>query len=141
MPEPLPELEQYRRRCEEQASMLESLTATNAALTGTIEELRRTIEELKETIRELQGRLGQNSRNSSRPPSKDGPGKPKPKSLRRKSERKPGGQGGIQARTWPCRTSLTKSAGTFRPNALDARILQSVVKKAACSPAARDATR
>ena len=82
MPEPLPELEQYRRRCEEQASMLESLTATNAALTGTIEELRRTIEELKETIRELQGRLGRNSRNSSRPPSQDGPGKPKPKSLR-----------------------------------------------------------
>ena len=60
MPEQLPELEQCKRRCEEQASMLESLARANIALTGTIEELRRTIEELKETIRALQGRLGQN---------------------------------------------------------------------------------
>ncbi len=94
MTERLSELEQYKRRCEEQASMLESLTKTNASLTGTISELKQTIEELKETIRELQGRLGRNSRNSSRPPSKDGLDTPKPKSLRKKSERKPGGQEG-----------------------------------------------
>ena len=108
MAEQLSNLEQYKRRCKAQAVMLESLTRTNAALTRTIGELRQTIDRLnstieghtatikalEETIRELQGRLGQNSRNSSRPPSKDEVGSPKPKSLRQKSERKPGGQEG-----------------------------------------------
>ena len=108
MPEPLSELEQYKRRCEEQASMLEGLAKTNAVLTGTIDELRQTIDglnstlegqtatikALEETIRELQSRLGRNSRNSSQPPSKDGFDKPKPKSQRKRSGRKPGGQEG-----------------------------------------------
>ena len=74
--------------------MLESLTKANAALTGTIGELRRTIGELKETIRELQRQLGRNSRNSSQPPSKDGFDKPRPKSQRKRSGLKPGGQSG-----------------------------------------------
>ena len=94
MPERQSELERYRRRCEEQASMLESLTKANAALTGTTGELRRTIGELKETIRELQRQLGRNSRNSSQPPSKDGFDKPRPKSQRKRSGLKPGGQSG-----------------------------------------------
>ncbi|MCA1702695.1 MAG: IS66 family transposase [Actinobacteria bacterium] len=53
------------------------------------------IEQLKAEVADLRRQLGQNSRNSSKPPSSDSPfTKPAPKSLRRKSGRKPGGQPG-----------------------------------------------
>jgi transposase len=53
------------------------------------------IDQLAAEVAELKRQLGQNSRNSSRPPSSDSPfTKPAPKSLRRKSGRKPGGQPG-----------------------------------------------
>ena len=94
MPEPLAEIEQYRRRCEEQTALLEHLTKANQALTGTVAELRRVIDELKETIRELQAKLNRNSQNSSQPPSKDGPDKPRPRSQRKSTGRRPGGQKG-----------------------------------------------
>lgn len=94
MPEPLSEIEQYRRRCEEQAALLEHLTKANQALTGTVDELRHVIDELKETIRELQAKLKRNSQNSSQPPSKDGPDKPRPRSQRKSTGRRPGGQKG-----------------------------------------------
>jgi transposase len=45
-------------------------------------------------IEALEQRLGMNSTNSSKPPSSDGLAKPKPKSLREKTGRKPGGQEG-----------------------------------------------
>jgi transposase len=45
-------------------------------------------------IAELRRQLGQNSRNSSKPPSSDGLAKPAPRSLRRRGARKPGGQDG-----------------------------------------------
>jgi transposase len=53
------------------------------------------IEQLEAEVADLRRQLGQNSRNSSRPPSSDSPFvKPAPKSLRRRSGRKPGGQPG-----------------------------------------------
>jgi len=48
------------------------------------------LEALLAEVAELRARLGATSRNSSRPPSADGPGKPAPRSLRGKSGRKPG---------------------------------------------------
>jgi transposase len=55
--------------------------------------------ELQAELRRLRDSAAQNSRNSSRPPSTDRPEQPKPKSLRKKSGRKPGGQPGHPGRT------------------------------------------
>ena len=53
------------------------------------------VEALRAQVAELTARLGQNSRNSSKPPSLDSPFvKPAVKSLRRMSGRRPGGQQG-----------------------------------------------
>lgn len=60
-----------------------------------IEELRAEVAVLRAENAELKRRLGMDSTNSSKPPSSDSPfAKPAPKSLRRKSGRKPGGQPG-----------------------------------------------
>ena len=55
--------------------------------------------ELQAEVRRLRDAAAQNSHNSSRPPSTDGPEQPKPKSLRKKSGRKTGGQPGHPGRT------------------------------------------
>ena len=54
---------------------------------------------LLKSISELRSRVNQNSQNSSKPPSLDGFNKPKPKSLRGKSDRPSGGQKGHIGKT------------------------------------------
>ncbi|GAG98527.1 unnamed protein product, partial [marine sediment metagenome] len=49
---------------------------------------------LSKRVSELEQRLNKNNSNSSKPPSSDGPAKPKPKSLRKRSKKKTGGQKG-----------------------------------------------
>jgi transposase len=58
-----------------------------------VSDLRTMVEALQAEVADLKRQLGQNSRNSSKPPSSDSPFvKPAPKSLRGKSGKKPGGQ-------------------------------------------------
>jgi hypothetical protein len=52
------------------------------------------IEKQAAEIAELKRQIGQNSSNSSKPPSSDGYKKPTPKSLREKSGKSVGGQAG-----------------------------------------------
>ena len=74
-------------------SSYEDLAALVVRQAEQIEQLQARVETLRAEVAELTRRLGQNNRNSSKPPSSDSPFvKPAPKSLRRKSGRKPGGQ-------------------------------------------------
>jgi transposase len=68
---------------------LRALVVTQAAV----------IETLTVRVGELERRLGLTSRNSSKPPSSDGLAKPPPRSLRKKSGRRAGGQQGSPGRT------------------------------------------
>jgi transposase len=64
------------------------------ALRAQVRFLTAQVATLTAKITDLEGRLAQNSRNSSRPPSTDGMNKPKPKSLRQPSLHPSGGQNG-----------------------------------------------
>jgi hypothetical protein len=73
-----------------------ALCASTPEVIAYIISLESQIKELTERIEALKSRLNQNSRNSSRPPSTDYfvKEKPNPKSLRKPSGKKPGGQEG-----------------------------------------------
>ena len=82
--------------------LVESQTVLLEILLSQNERLNETLKDLQETIKELRRQLGQNSKNSSKPPSTDG--YKKPRSLRKKSDLKAGGEP-----IWSSRTSLTRS--------------------------------
>jgi len=66
-----------------------------------IRSLQQQVQDLTSQLAELQARRNLNSQNSSKPPSSDGLDKPKPKprSLRKPSERNTGGQKGHTGQT------------------------------------------
>lgn len=68
------------------------------AVVSLVSELLARLSHLEGEVKELKGRLGKNSRNSSKPPSGDGFGK-RTRSLRRKSEKPSGGQSGHPGQT------------------------------------------
>ena len=72
----------------------DELAALVAHQAVVIEQLRTDNAALRAEVADLKHRLGLNSQNSSKPPSSDGLAKPAPKSLRGKTNRKPGGQNG-----------------------------------------------
>jgi transposase len=83
------------------AGLVASLRRELAGAGAVLEQARAELAQARERIAELEARLKQNPRNSSRPPSGEGLAKPapRPRSLRKKSGRKPGGQDGHKGTT------------------------------------------
>ena len=83
------------------AAVVASLRGELAEAVAALGQARAELAGARKQIAELEARLKQNPRNSSRPPSSEGLAKPapKPRSLRKKSGRKPGGQDGHKGTT------------------------------------------
>ena len=73
-------------------SEIDPRDARIAQLEAEVAELKKQLAEALATIAELRARLGQNSRNSNKPPSSDGPGVKRER--KEPTGRKPGGQPG-----------------------------------------------
>ncbi len=88
--ETLPDLSEFTHA--EKDDLIRALFAQVVALTA-------QVKALTAKVSELEGRLAQNSRNSSKPPSSDGYAKPNPKSLRKAGQKPTGGQKGHKGHT------------------------------------------
>ena len=86
----------------------EVLAALVVSLRSELAQARAELERARERIAEIEPRLRQTPRNSSKPPSSEGLAKPAPRSLRKKSGRRPGGQDGHKGQT------LTQAARSDR---------------------------
>lgn len=75
------------------------MLALVSLLLGRINTLEAELKAAQERNRKLEDRLAQNSQNSHKPPSSDGPEKARPKSLRKPGSRKAGGQAGHPGQT------------------------------------------
>jgi transposase len=82
-----------------QQAALQTLTEQGQALTEVRGLLEKENRLLRERVAELERRLGQNPRNSSKPPSSEGYEKPAPRSRREVTDRPSGGQPGHPGRT------------------------------------------
>lgn len=76
------------------APSYDELAALVVAQAAQIAVLRAELEKVNGEIEALRAQTKKNSRNSSKPPSSDGLGKPNPRSQRTRTGRKPGGQDG-----------------------------------------------
>jgi transposase len=111
-----PGLEWLFGRATGEAKLTERLAAIGKAqLIAIILQLLGWIAALRGHDKNLRARLAQSSRNSSRPPSSDGPDKPAPKSQRKRTGRKPGGQAGHEGVT----LEMKKVAGHYEYCKLD----------------------
>lgn len=77
-----------------QAKTLEEAQLIINELWAICHTMQKEITQLTVRIKTLEDQINKNSSNSSKPPSSDGFQKPKPKNLRTKSEKNPGGQPG-----------------------------------------------